>query len=251
MIKIGLIPPRGLEAYALRSDLHMVLASPSAINNSEYYDTYANDTTKFKILDNGANEDGKAVSDNSLLSYASLLPADEIVLPDVMGNKDRTVNAVDRFLDVNRTEALKYSCMAVLHAPTVRQAINTARYWSENRLISTIGIPRIAAKHQANVRIEIATELHARFNERFQIHFLGSVVMWPTEIRAVVKYAPFVRSMDTSLPFNFTIGRTDLEKWPRQVLPRPANYFIKDFGGIDKKLLEHNIETFKGWARGA
>lgn len=250
MTTVALIPPRGLHGFAAYSDMHMTLATRACFTNDDYVEFYKNNK-QFKILDNGANEGAVAPAD-VMFEYADMVGAHEIVLPDVMGNRDRTVNAVDRFLDAHSMKVLTRQCMAVVQASTMRMAMNTVKYWSQDPHITTIGIPRIYADQIGliNARIDLAREINRLLGDRFYIHFLGAVVAWPLEVKAIAKYAPFVRSIDTSMPFNFTIAGRRLETEQRVKVPRPVDYFTRDFGGLDKTLLKDNIETYKGWLAG-
>lgn len=251
MISVALIPPRGLHAYALQSHMHMALATTACFKNPDYVELYQS-VTDFIILDNGANEDGQSAPADRIDFYAETIGASEIVLPDVMGNRDRTINAIDRFLISHRGIAEKYRCMAVLHAPTQRQTLNTVAYYEDNPYIKTLGIPRMYVDQvgQLGARISLAGEIQKFYGDRFAIHFLGAVPEWPAEVRSAAKYVPFIRSLDSSLPFNFTIAGLKLADNSRKVVRRPATYFTRDFGGLNRDLLKANIDTFKEWANG-
>lgn len=74
--------------------LHKILDNEKYRN---YYIEHCN-APKYKILDNGAYELGKGLSNNILLEWAIRLKVDEVIAPDDFRDKDKTLDKLRLFL---------------------------------------------------------------------------------------------------------------------------------------------------------
>lgn len=263
-MRVALIPPLGWETYSVQSTgVQMALAIEACFGSSKY-------TTAYKLhaahgdlvmLDNGEAE-GRRTTNRELVRLARSINATELVLPDVMGNRHATVRMVSDFF--NGDELLDVPSMlymAVAQGDTLLDAQRCVEYFAEFRPhnqstspITTIGIPRrlIVSAGSPSARIDFANWINDEYGGRFAIHLLGAVSSWPQEVKFANKYAPRIRSIDTSLPFNFAIAG--------KVLPPDGNglsvvdvvrhpkYLSGSLQNIYQKLVEANITTYKGWA---
>jgi hypothetical protein len=228
----------------------MALSIPVFANNLEFGRVFDSARTRgdYIILDNGANE-GSQAQPEGLFSYARILRANEIVLPDVLGDRDKTIQAIDAFLAKHTTVNSMYKFMAVLQGTTMRQIIWSARYLSEKPMIKVLGVPRLlAAALGQSCRIDIANHIERSMPGRFQIHLLGANPLWPGEVRAAAKYAGHIRSMDTSMPFNYYLQGSEMNLTSRTKVARRPDYFSQYFTDKNPNLLIHNIQTMMEWA---
>lgn len=256
-MRLCLIPPRGLERYVLESDYHLTLGIPSCMGNKDYLNVYGQAKLRGdKItMDNGAAE-GSPIVLETMNEYAKIIRANEIVLPDVLGNRDRTVDAIENYLAKYPRIHTLYKCMAVVQGTGLRQLIWMVHYLADRKEIKTLGLPRILTqslgKEEASVRIDLANTIERLHPGRFEIHFLGANPQWPGELLAVSRYAGHVRSMDTSMPFNYALCGRRVTSTVNVINPpvtRPTEYFTKPHKDDRPVLLTENIRTMMEWAR--
>lgn len=248
-MKVALIPPRGLENYALRSKFHLALAIPELMSRRTYGGMYArlSHTGDFVVLDNGLAE-GKPATVDELMSYAKAIRAKEVVLPDVMKAASGTIGAVKAFF--KGTVSLDYDYMAVVQGQSQKDFFKCAEEFAKLPFIRTLGIPRhmLTTLNQQAARIDFAHVVNEKYPKRFELHFLGTNPTWVSEVRHTSKYAPFVRSVDTSMPFNYAIAGELLGINSKQIT-RPNHYFGVDWSHkIDGYLLRSNIQILMEWA---
>lgn len=253
-MRIALIPPKGLERYALSSTLHMALAITPVYDSAAYMDTYtkAKERGHYIIMDNGANE-RMPISGPEITRFAAKFRANEIVLPDVVSSCKQTIEAVDRYLSFHPEIHSMYNCMLVLQGKTMSELLDLAKRYSETEAVQVLGIPRVVIDELEckSARIDLANAIERSMPRRFTIHLLGAAPSWPKEVKYAATYAPHIRSMDTSLPFNYYLAGYELNS-PTSDRPvqRPAHYFTRWHNDGDTRLLSHNIQVLMDWANG-
>jgi hypothetical protein len=136
--------------------------------------------------------------------------------------------------------------MAVAHGTRVqvRQLIEA---YADFQRIEVIGIPRALVTEQNKAeRIDLANWIERHFPERFRIHLLGASEFWPKEIYSAVRYAPHIRSVDTSMPFNYALLGESLNA-PHPVAIKRFDRYFENARDFDLKLVGENIQTMQGW----
>jgi hypothetical protein len=251
-VKIALIPPRGLERHVLRSNFHLNLAVPACLSNPAYLETYrhARNRGDYIVMDNGAAE-GQPAPDEAIVQHLSTFSAEEVVLPDVLGNAQATRDAVRSFVAQYYSFVRRHKCMAVVQGQDLVQVLDLIAYYNTVGHINTLGLPRRLAvtMQRAGIRIDLANLIKSMYPGRFEIHFLGAIPSWICEIKYVAKYAPHVRSLDTSAPFTYAMAGKEVSN-PSVKLVRPKGYLTEQ-ASADESLLIQNIETLISWGRGA
>lgn len=245
---MGLIPPRGLENFALGSNFHLALAIPSLMARKTYGGMYARAgrLNDYIVLDNGAAE-GALVSDYDLLNSAAKISASEVVAPDVIRDFRGTIKRTTNFVNIAKP---KFRLMGVPQGVTLEEFKKCVRVYNHLEAIKVIGIPRhiISTLKRPAARIEFANWIATNYPDRFDIHLLGMDPTWPKEVKHAAKYAPHIRSVDSSLPFNYALQGLRLDRTD-EVVRRPKQYFELDWNGrVDPKLVRGNVETLLEWA---
>lgn len=256
---IALIPPANLLYTVAELPLHMVI--PEGLKGSLYRSFYKvlsqkSDTTL--ILDNGAFEASGPqgpLSDDQLIHAIFEFGIDKFVLPDYLGDINKTLAAAERFLHVwqlhNQTVEIKpLQFIAPVQGQTgeeLKACINRFIILEEEMEIPlTFGLPRWQADEMhRHIRLELADYIASRYAN--SIHLLGLSPAWPEECKY---HNQNVQSMDTSAPYVWAISglRIGIDERPAE---RPANYFTYDSRSIDTELLNRNLETLWGWAHGS
>lgn len=256
-MQVCLIPPKGLETFALHSDHHLALAMPELLENPAYVNVYerAYRGGDYIIVDNGAAE-GARVTDAELFHAAEVLHAREIVVPDTLGDWFATVQQCNEFMSTNRMglEQFEGNFMFVAQGKSRAQVEQAVRAVVQYDRVTTIGLPRNLIKFTLNqtIRIDVANWIERTYGERFKIHLLGVDAGNLKEITWASRYCAHVRSIDSSLPFNYAIAGRDLQRPSDaiQTINRPDQYFDRNWNAaaIRRALIISNIEAFKGWA---
>jgi hypothetical protein len=252
-MRLALIPPVSLLGATFRTDYQLML--PQLCDNPTYagaYRSHCKDPRTYVILDNGAAE-GHAPNKIELLQYANRFKVDEIVLPDVLGDMNKTLELSRECLDyMHMTTTIKqfntmFVCQGADQFEFVERADIAAR-WPE---VTSIGIPRhtLVTCDNKLARVSIANILQSgeRFNK--QIHFLGASPFSPTEAKLLadpsVTTQRLVRGMDTSMPFNYAYKLMNLRDGV--VVNRVDDYFSLPSDAFDVGFLQQQIDTYLKW----
>lgn len=248
-MRVGLIPPKGLENLALRSKFHLALAIPELMNRRVYSGMYsrASELGDFVVLDNGIAE-GQPCNSTDLRIYAKRLEAKELVAPDVIKNAKKTVELVKMFFEEPGLLPIKH--MAVIQGKKVEEFKWCVEQFAEIPYVTTIGIPRhmLETLTSRACRIDMANWIADTFPDRFELHFLGTNPKWLGEVKSASKYCSHVRSVDTSMPFSYAIAGEELATTKEEII-RPKFYFDRDWSRMVRSdLVLRNITTLLEWA---
>lgn len=153
--------------------------------------------TSYTILDNSLIElKGKALGIETVCDMAEAMNVDEIILPDVFRDKDKTISAYKDALNylLNRYEhkRIPFRLMAVAQGSTVEEFEECFNYFNECAMIDTIGIPKVCTKLHPQGRPYFE---HLWLKSSKDIHLLG---LWYsfTELKEY-KRPDLIRSVDT------------------------------------------------------
>ena len=250
-MKVGFIPPRGLDEriwlnpfamtlaqYIKRSDTYAKLVASGRTSGSYYV-----------VVDNGAAE-GQMVERTELDEAALAVNANELVLPDKMGDMPGTLRLVADYMH-NRQKAWAPKLMGVVQGRTVKELHACIEQYLRFKQIRVLGVPRLlVSKLGSASRIDLANWVQNSYPGQFEIHFLGTSPTWVKEVSMTAKYAPHVRSVDSSMPYNYAIAGLRLDKTTEEI-SRVSSYFSRDWlGMVDMDLVEHNEQVMRTWANG-
>jgi hypothetical protein len=250
----ALIPPKGLYGTTVASDIHLCLAQ---IDDPDYWTHYTRrPETDYLIMDNGAAE-GKMVGDEFLLDRADVMKADEVVMPDVMEDAEATIERAHDFMLTyhkwigGRSDMPQwFKFMGVVQSQGDMGGIMRLDAFKTMPYVTTIGIPRHLVRHDRYFRYQILSHIRGmELDKRFEVHLLGTDPYVPYEISYIQEVHGWTRSVDTSMPYNWTIAGEPLAGGVVGI-KRPDGYFEKDHSWVDRELLRENINRYMRWARG-
>ena len=214
-MKIALIAPIGNLEQTRRGDIHMCLTH--LVLESKEYASFYKEETKYKMLDNGAFE-GHGQPIHIVVKAAAMVNAQEIVLPDTLHDMEHTLYQTHYSIDwLKRNNLLgKYKLMAAVQGSTKAEWWDCFAKMMGIPELDVIGLSKISCPAAFNdsisgARLEITNfiELEKRHLEGKQFHLLGGSHQILTEI---AKQPRWVRSIDTSAPFEYGKHRLSLDK---------------------------------------
>lgn len=249
-MKVCFIPPKGLER---RMGIGGQVLCLAPLAHDGPYVSAVREAASNGIpitMDNGIAE-GIRLSPQLLVDRFHYFGADELVVPDVLGDARGTLDRVTNFIGGGGSPRLQgVKLMAVIQGRNMFELERVASNYSRWGKITTVGIPRLLGQAIGKeARINLALHLNKEYPGRFEIHFLGAQADWPGEVLAVSKETPFVRSFDTSLPYNYAMAGRQLRPGdPNPTTPtsRPSRYFRDD--QVLTELIKHNEAVIKTWA---
>lgn len=245
-IKVCFIPPTGLEDRMSTGDMVMGLAQRSYPSYVQVIQQLAA-KNKFVIADNGANE-GQRLPDELLAARANLLGANELVLPDVLRDSSATLAAVTSFLQQDLKKFDHY--MAVVQGTSMEQLQQLVECYAEMPQVTTLGLPRLLLKFvKRSIRIDLANWIQAEHKNRFNLHLLGASSEWVREPYYAARYAPHIRSIDSSLPYNYGLKGELIDRTTRRI-DRPGDYFTQSHSATHLTTIFRNEETYLLWSKG-
>jgi hypothetical protein len=215
-MRAALIPPKGYYNSAAQSDYHLALAQ---LPDQDYIDLYAN----LDVMGDTAGTISRA----------------EQFFAGLKSKKDFNFNSV-KYMGVVQSHGDNGSAMECIHA--------------FDRLgIHTLGIPRHLLSYDKYARYNLLNLIKGYdLHNRFEVHLLGTNPIFPVEVSVIAEAHPWVRGVDSSLPYNYSIAgkRLTASFLPtEQQVGRPEGYF-DEIRKIDTDLLQDNIDTFMRWASG-
>lgn len=232
------------------TDYHLIL--PTEITRSWWYRNHFAQVSGFKILDNGAAE-GALFQPEELITIGWELGVDEIVIPDVLGDYQKTKDLVQQFARFMQRNPLppgfNPGFMGVVQGKNVSELTACIRTYAMQPFITSIALPRILAKTLGDefIRYHLTDPRTAFYNEiikpRFEgnVHCLGATEN-PREVILLASHP--VRGIDTSMVGAYSMAQKEL-RWDEYV-PRQNDYFRGEY--LDVELANRNHLTYLEWA---
>lgn len=254
-MKLALIPPVELLEYTERSNMQLML--PHMLRNARYANLYGalcRDPKQYVILDNGAAEGEDTFDNEALRLIAENMGANELVVPDSLGNASETIASLDFFVeelgDTYPTE-LPFKLGVVAQGRGYEDALRCARIMIKaHPWIEIVYIPRLLVNGaNPSVRIKLARELHQLY-PTITFHLLGASSLWSSEILQAAQ-CKFIRSMDTSMPFVYAQQKELVTSG--YALPHRGDskdYFHRIWLDTELSFVELNVRTMLRWSRG-
>lgn len=188
----------------------------------------------YKILDNGAFELGKSISLSKLVKLANRINADELVLPDVFQDSEKTIKATYDALDYleGKYPDRPFKLMAVPQGKTFEEWYECFKQFMADPRIDVIAVNRDSSRFfgkRYSVLKEIADDIKIDKAGK-EIHLLGMGDNL-SEIEYVNVEFPWVRSVDSS--FMWILAKISAEQehkidinhhWNRQDMSEKINF---------------------------
>lgn len=155
---------------------------------------------KYLIIDNQhpfstKNTVGQ-VESGELLEIAAKIGANEIVVPDVIGDRFATIRSAYLFIDLYKQQHKHFNLMFVPQGFDEFDWFECYQWFASafKKNIDVIGIPKWLSEISTNLRLRLLNHI----DDKFHIHFLGCATGWGE----FVEIPRRVRSWDTSLLYS-------------------------------------------------
>ncbi len=249
-MKLALIPPVAYLTDSRQTGLQLMLPHMMLEDTvyRRYYSEMCADPNQYVIMDNGAAED-EVPSNEELVEMALKYLPDELALPDILGDAEKTMEQANAFLLAYKGEMLRAGIKLgfVAQGKTIRETISVIwDAWEEfGRDLSVIYIPRRLVRDDGlDARLRV---MKADLPAEYEYHFFGASPLWSEEMRLAKVADLGIRSIDTSLPYNFAFEYSLLDCDSFLVISRPENYFDLVMDDQQRGIALQNINTVLGW----
>jgi hypothetical protein len=215
----------------------------------------------FVMLDNSVIELGEPVELTRVLYAGRRIHANEIILPDVLMNKDATLEMLQRDLDhldflMQHSDFAHYKprVQAVPQGATIGEwfdCLDRMLHHVVQGRIHTIGVPRCTNDLADGTRSQILSQLHGQFGGEppFEVHLLGL----SDNVTELLEYEAYnwIRGVDSKLPIRCGINWIGLH--PEKGLMLTSKAGLPTMGLHEEEddqpaLCYHNIEVMKQMA---
>lgn len=204
MIIIPNVPCRYVSLFPTKMDFILL---HKLVDNECYRNYYLDtkDSGKYKILDAGTFELGEGLGDELLIEWAEKINASEIIIPDVYGDKEKTLERMKEFLEKCPG---KYKLQAVPQGKMLRELIDCLDEMCKEPRVTTIGYNKLWDRH-----CMLNPFFNKHLNEK-ENHLLGvnSLKEW-----ALLSDTKSFRSADSRILTKIVTGKDD--PWEAKLEP--------------------------------
>jgi len=246
-MKLAIISPNSLLDRYSQTDYHLIL--PDMLKDPEYYRFYHSVARGWKVLDNGAHEEGTR-SPNELFRIAEILQVDEIVVPDVIGDRGTTLDMAASFEPHAYEANPRYQYMGVVQGSSAGEAWECLRELTDYfPWIKSIGIPQHLCRFDQHIRVEMAETIDQWMGH--QVHLLGNNSRWPREVKHLSDLKCVV-GHDTTYPVKMGLRGYYISDREVPNVPRDPDYFefYRDVVELQDYVIKENIRVYKSWCDG-
>lgn len=242
-MRVAHIVPTALLPLTKLNNYHLVLPHLLETDNT-YYEFYR-EVDGHIILDNGVAENVE-FDTKALLDFGAHIAADEVVVPDVMGDCDRTIAEARRFADYAHTYP-QFDYIGVVQGKSYSDLTKCLAFFEQTEWISVIALPRVLCNTvHKDIRFNFAEAFKDRLMARFKaVHCLGA----SSNIKEAILLSDCeaIRGIDTSMPAVMGLDKRLIEI--DGYITRSEGFFEAKPNPKQLMCIEHNLALYVEWAR--
>lgn len=257
LMDVAVIAPFGMLELSKQTDIQLML--PHLIGNEDYrrHINWCRKEGDTIILDNGAAESVRTPN-AVLLQIADVFEVSEFAIPDVMGNKEQTIERLKAFFEQFEPQisalynkGTKFGFVA--HGKDHLEAIRTihavmACQWQA--YIDIVYLPRLLVKHDPQARVALAHNIKQAYDDRLVMHAFGASPYFVKEVYDLQKQG-IVRSIDSSLPIYMGLDGMKIQDFhPADKIKRQDEFFDVLPDEERSKIIIKNVDIYLDWAEG-
>ncbi len=258
-MEICLIAPANLLGrYCQNSNIQMCLAHRVLEEDDDYVTFYERQSQdgQIVIMDNSLWELGEAMCLEDLMYAVSIIQPQELIIPDMFGKSDETIDMTEKFLDEIGSVRRWERNFVVPHGKDRQDWIKCFDYFSDQFYAHVIGLPKVLDDiWEPGGRIGCLSFLEATGRIRTDkiYHALG-IRNDPIELLMLSKFK-WLRSLDTALPIHAGIQGIQFDSQfglSRRRPKRPEKYFDTEWRHVNQfeSIIQVNVDLTLAWAKG-
>ena len=219
---------------------HLLLAHDVLAQEDAYTKAFENTSNQFIIMDNSVVELGTPVSADDMLMAIAAVNANLVVLPDFIGDCDKTIEASKAVADRWTAEGLE-PFMAVPQGQNLPEMLTCANHLMIHEGVTSWGVPRAAVKTLGS-RQALITALH-NLAPDFTIHCLGFSDNLLDDIACARREC--VMGIDSAVPLRLGLINETITLDSPQDVPKRGDYW-ETAKEPNLKVLE-NLQRVRAW----
>lgn len=198
--------------YKYRLAYHMLLAQKVHADPA-WFDQIIRNYRRwgfFIMLDNGTAE-GEPLSHETLVEMYNFVKPDELVLPDVLGDRKETLKATNTFLTDWGDKIPPRKRIVVPQGETLEEWEACLDVMASRMEFGTIGVPK-HLEGKEGTRVEAIRFIEERgYHNRYHVHLLGCYKDPVQEVRRALAMGPWIRGVDTAAPIAYAQKGVDIQ----------------------------------------
>lgn len=235
-----------LKEGRLLGDYHLLLAHDVAANPDIYRFIFASTMEKmFIIMDNSLIELGHPADDDTMMAAYRAIHPDVTVLPDYLGECDKTIQASEEAL--LRWKNLGISgFLAVIQGQTLQEITRFVNHFKTDPNIRMWSVPRVMVKYHGSRKHIVDLVRALDDGVRRPIHLLGFSDHTQDDIEACKREG--VSGIDSAVPIRMGLAGMAFDSAKLDIGPTPprGNYWeCRDIN----HLVRHNMKVVHEWTR--
>lgn len=241
-MKVATIVPQA-HLNMIGDDNYLMCISHVVQQNRAYAAFFRGKSTMgdYVILDNSVIELKKPEDISSIIESASLITADEIVLPDQSFDMERTLELTKKAIIELDARELAYKRMVVPHGSTKQEWICCALALLDKVDIDTLGISYLYTA-MFEGRANMIKEIYRDAGESYvDIHLLGCMID-PKEVYEISQEFPKIRGVDSAIACVYTQNLLTMGVDMPSRPPRKLDFANNQY---NETLLRWNISWWK------
>lgn len=239
---------RMLKQHGVLGRYHLLLAHDILLHPAEYQEVYGDIPDRHIILDNSIVELGAAMEMIDLMMAAEIIRPQYMVIPDVMGNAEATVDLARDF--VNRVTAMsswEWPLLAVIQGNSYVEACSCAQQLSWLQHVAALSVPRIIGD-TLGTRMRVVQTVAQRYPDKM-LHLLGFSEDILDDVACARVHG--VKGIDSAVPIRLGLqGRDITLNIPCDPGPR-LDYWDTPTASVEytKWHIIGNLEQMRGWVQ--
>jgi len=219
------VPTAYLDDFDSLQDFHLLLAH--LVEPSNAYTKFYSQNSKWKVLDNGAVECGVAMEAEKMCEKIELTQPNEVVLPDIWKDAQKTIRTADRSIKLFRDAFgpdIKF--MGVVQGLELESLVQSFNWFNQHPEIYSIGfgyrglLPALFSTHPGINRLRFLSYLLSKLTINKVIHLLGMPSDGGLELMGY-RHAGLYLRLDTGDPTKLALAGKEISQFGTFEKPSP------------------------------
>jgi len=250
-MKVSFIAGINYPEFSEQGDISFTLCD--FIQKENGYTEFYKKSTKYKITDNMAAENGVSSPIQEVLKAARDVGSNEVWASDKLYDKDATIELTTNFLKaLTEEDKVRFKIVGLPQGKNLDEWLKCYNWMLANDKIDVIGLSKYSiecfselsgTKDFAICRMKCIEYLYEKGLVSKPLHCAGANHLIIHEIQTYKKY-PNVRSIDSNIAFKLGVNRIKIDECTEEPKAR-LNHHIRNLDKEQIEIINHNIQTIK------